>query len=269
MSATLGAGQPAETGAIGIALQMWTVRQQMRAGARACIAEVAGAGYDAVELVGYGDAGFAAVRDRLAETGVQAISQHVPYGRFAQELDTVLAENSELGCSYLVIQQGRHEDWLDADAVRSFAATCNAWGAACRDAGLSLGYHGYHELDQEFAPYGAATRWDLFAAQTDPELLFLQLDTYWVRQTGNDPAALLERFAGRVPTLHLKDTAPAADGTDTTVGDGLLDLPAVLAAAARSGTSWVIVEQEGDPGNALRDIRRSRLNTAQALRVAV
>jgi sugar phosphate isomerase/epimerase len=268
MDGTGGDGRLGGIGDIGIALQMWTVRQQMRADALGCIGKVAEAGYHAVELVGYGDAGFGAVRDRLAETGVRAISQHVPYRRFAEELDTVLTENTELGCSYLVIQQGRHEDWLDADAVRSFAATCNAWGAACREAGLSLGYHGYHELDQEFARYGTATRWDLFAELTDPELLFLQLDTYWVRQTGNDPAALLERFAGRVPTLHLKDTSPAADGTDTTVGDGLLDLPAVLGAAARSGTSWVIVEQEGDPDNAFRDIRRSRQNTAEALSMA-
>jgi sugar phosphate isomerase/epimerase len=249
---------------------MWTVREQMKLDALGCIAEVRAAGYQAVELVGYGNAGFDAVRDRLVEQGVRAISQHVNHRRLSEELDDVIAENVALGCSYLVVQQGRHEDWVDEQAVRSFAATCNEWGAICRDAGLRLGHHGYHEIDQEFAPLGSvtslgpATRWDLFAAETDPDLLFLQLDTYWVRLTGNDPAQLLDRFAGRVPTMHLKDTAVAGEG-DTVVGDGLMDLGGVLAAARQSGTSWVIVEQEGDPDNAFRDIRRSRLNATGAL----
>ncbi len=249
---------------LGIALQMWTVREQMRTDALACIDEVAAAGYDAVELVGYGDAGFDAVRERLAEVGVTAISQHVPYRRLADEFDQVLAEQQGLGSSYLVIQQGRHEDWIDTQAVRDFADTCNRWGRACAAAGLFLGYHGYHELDQEFAPHEGRTRWDLFADLTDPTLVFLQLDTFWVTATGNDPVALIERFAGRVPTLHLKDPAPPG-GTDTTVGDGLLDLVGVLEAAQRCGTRYVIVEQEGNPANAYNDIRRSRHNADLAL----
>jgi sugar phosphate isomerase/epimerase len=244
---------------------MWTVREQMRADSVACIGEVADAGYAAVELVGYGSAGFDAVRDSLGEAGVLAVSQHVPYRRLAEELDAVIAENLELGCSYVVIQQGRHEDWTDDGAVHGFADVANEWGRAFRDAGLSLGHHGYHEMEFEFAPSGSGTRWDLFTALTDPEVLFVQLDTYWVRQSGRDPVALLERFAGRVPTLHLKDTAADAAGTDTTVGDGLMDLPGILDAARRSATQWVMIEQEGDPQNAYRDIRRSLDNTAKAL----
>jgi sugar phosphate isomerase/epimerase len=248
---------------IEIGLQMWTVREQMRADAVGCIAEVAAAGYTAVELVGYGSAGLPAVRDSLREAGVLAVSQHVPYRRFAEELDAVIAENLELGCSYVVIQQGRHEDWIDDAAVLCFAEVANDWGRALRDAGLSLGHHGYHEIEYEFAPSGAGTRWELFTQATDPDLLFVQLDTFWVRQTGQDPVAMLERFAGRVPSLHLKDTTAA--GTDTTVGDGLMDLPAILDAARRSDTQWVMIEQEGDPQNAFRDIRRSRDNAARAL----
>jgi len=254
---------------MGLALQMWTVRDQMRADMSGCLAEVAAAGFDAVELVGYADAGFDRVRSGLVDAGLRAISQHVPYRRLEQECEAVVEENTALGCSYVVIQQGRHEDFLDADSVRSFAATCNEWGSVFRAAGLSLGYHGYHELDQEFAPHEDGTRWDLFAQETDPGLIFLQLDTYWVRHTGNDPAEMLARFAGRVHTLHLKDTATAADGTDTTVGDGMMALPTVLAAARANGTRWVIVEQEGDPVNAFRDIRRSRQNAAEALSLAL
>jgi sugar phosphate isomerase/epimerase len=264
---------------LAVALQMWTVREQMSLDPLGCLLDVADAGYDAVELVGYANAGFDAIRGGLASAGLRAISQHLPYHRFADELDRLIEEHKSLGCDYVVIQQGRHEDWVDADAVRAFADQANAWGAACCDAGLALGYHGYHELDQEFAPYGNATRWDLFAGLIDPELVFLQLDTYWVRRTGHDPVEMLERFAGRVPTLHLKDTARPQDGAargatppptdgavdDTTIGDGLLQLPVVLDAAARNGTRWVIVEQEGDPQHALRDIRRSRGNLLDAL----
>jgi sugar phosphate isomerase/epimerase len=236
-----------------------------------CLGDVADAGYRAVELVGYGDAGFAAVRDRLGQVGLRAMSQHVAYRRLADELDTVIEENLALGCTSVIIQQGRHEDWVDEDAVRSFAATASAWGKACADAGLALGYHGYHELDLEFAPWDNATRWDLFAQETDPNLLFLQLDTYWVTRTGHDPVDLLGRFAGRVPLLHLKDPSPdagamaGADALDTTVGDGLLDLPGVLRAARDTGVRWLVIEQEGDPDRALADIAVSRDNVIAAL----
>jgi sugar phosphate isomerase/epimerase len=248
-----------------VGLQMWTVREQMAADALRCLSQVADAGYRGVELVGYGNVGFEALRDGLGEAGLRAVSQHVAYRRLDHELELVIAENVALGCEYVVIQQGRHDDWVDDSAVVAFAATCTSWARSFRDAGLALGYHGYHELDLEFAAAGNGTRWDLFAETIDPELLFLQLDTYWVRHTGQDPVAMLGRFGGRVPLLHLKDTSTVPGETDTAVGNGLMDLPAVLAAASSAGTRWLFVEQEGDPAHAFGDIRRSRDNVVRAL----
>jgi len=234
----------------------------MASDAPGCLARVAEAGYDTVELVGYGSAGFPAIIDGLTAAGLRAVSQHVPYRRLEDELEPVIAENTALGCRFVVLQQGRHQDWVDADAVRSFAATCNRWGDELGAAGLRFGHHGYHEMDLEFAPEAGRTRWDIFVEETDPDRVFLQLDTYWVRRSGNDPVELLRRLAGRTPLMHLKDTSPDAGGTDTTVGDGLMDLAAVLEAAVETGVQAVIVEQEGDPPNALRDAAVSRRHLA-------
>ena len=104
---------------------------------------------------------------------------------------------------------------------------------------------------------------DLLAAKTEPTLVDLQIDVFWALAAGADPVSLIRHNAGRVPTLHAKEMATGADQKDTTVGDGVTDWAEILAAAKEAGTIWFIVEQEDDPANAYRDIRRSLTNLRQ------
>lgn len=99
--------------------------------------------------------------------------------------------------------------------------------------------------------------YDLLAAQTDPAFVDLQIDVYWVMYAGLDPIELIRRHSGRVPTLHAKEMSNKPDRSDTTVGDGITPWPQLIAAANASGTQWLIVEQEDDPANTYRDIKRS------------
>ncbi len=242
-----------------IALQLYTMREQMAVDAAACLHQVAEAGYAAVEFAGFGTLDAAGARTVLDETGLAAVGVHVDYEDLDADLHRVIDETRELGAASIVVAQARTQDFASADAVCTLAATFDGWGAACRDAGLAFGYHGYHDFDREFAPHGDSTRYDLLVRSTDPELVRVQLDTFWVRHVGDDPVAALHRYAGRVTMLHCKEAAASGSG-DAPVGEGLIDWPAVIAAAAATGVGWLVVEQEDDPANAPRDIATSRAN---------
>ncbi len=74
-----------------------------------------------------------------------------------------------------------------------------------------------------------------------PEL-FAQLDVYWVAKGGQDPVATVKRLADRAPVLHIKDGPLDPPQPMTAVGKGVLDMPAIIAAADESVLEWVIVE---------------------------
>ena len=70
-----------------------------------------------------------------------------------------------------------------------------------------------------------------------------ELDIYWLKKGGQDPAAFIRRYAGRSPQVHLKDM-DANDGSTAEIGSGLLDMKSILAAAKGAGARWLIVEQD-------------------------
>ncbi len=241
---------------IGIALQLYTLRDQAKEDFVGMLREVAAAGYEAVEFAGYGGMDAPALRALIDELGLRAVSSHVGYQRFTQEPEAVIGELQTLGCSYAVVP-GLPQEVRNAESVPGLVEQFNAWGAQCRAAGLRYGYHNHA---WEFEPLGDSTMFDLIAEGTDPGLVDLQIDVFWALVGGRDPVALVEALSGRVPTLHAKEMARAGEELDTTVGDGVTDWAGILPAATAAGTEWLIVEQEDDIANAYRDIRRSLAN---------
>jgi sugar phosphate isomerase/epimerase len=241
---------------IGIALQLYTLREQAKEDFAGTLREVAAAGYEAVEFAGYGDMDTAALRALIDELGLEAVSSHVGYQRFQREPDTVIDELQTLGCDYVIVP-GLPQEVRNVDSVPALVEQFNTWGEQCRAARLRFGYHNHA---WEFAPLGDSTMFDLLAAGTDPNLVDLQIDVFWALVGRRDPVALVESNVGRVPTLHAKELAKPGEELDTTIGDGVTDWPKLLPAATAAGTEWLIVEQEDDIANAYRDIRRSLAN---------
>jgi sugar phosphate isomerase/epimerase len=241
---------------IGIALQLYTLREQAKEDFAGTLREVAAAGYEAVEFAGYGDMDTAALRALIDELGLEAVSSHVGYQRFQREPDAVIDELQTLGCGYVIVP-GLPQEVRNVDSVPALVEQFNTWGEQCRAARLRFGYHNHA---WEFAPLGDSTMFDLLAAGTDPNLVDLQIDVFWALVGRRDPVALVESNVGRVPTLHAKELAKPGEELDTTIGDGVTDWPKLLPAATAAGTEWLIVEQEDDIANAYRDIRRSLAN---------
>ncbi|HEY9594438.1 MAG TPA: sugar phosphate isomerase/epimerase, partial [Spirochaetia bacterium] len=96
-------------------------------------------------------------------------------------------------------------------------------------------------------------------AETDPDAVQVQLDTYWVQAGGGDPAEWLARLKGRASMVHVKDYGVDSGGKPVfeEIGQGNLGWKRILAAARKAGCQWYIVEQDsdwddGDPFQSLR-----------------
>jgi sugar phosphate isomerase/epimerase len=235
-----------------LGLELWSLRNQLKVDVPAGLAIAASDGFTVVETAGtYGLAAgdFAA---QLHAHGLRPVSAHLGFAELEGNLEGSIAQARALGVDYVVVAWiPHHPAHFGVADARAAAAKFNAWGAALKAHGIKFGYHthGY-----EFVPEaGGETPFDVLMSSTQPDLVCLEMDVFWVAHAGVDPVALFQRYPGRWQMLHLKDlrkgakrdatgAAPATD--DVPVGQGEVDWPAVLAAARLAGVKYYFIEDE-------------------------
>jgi sugar phosphate isomerase/epimerase len=134
-------------------------------------------------------------------------------------------------------------------------------GRKAKELGMQLAYHNH---DFEFVKIDGEYALDILYKEVSADILETELDTCWVNVGGEDPAAYIRKYSGRVNILHLKDfVGQKSDNMygligvkDSEkkeaptkfeyrpVGFGKQDFPGILKAAKESGTKWVVVEQD-------------------------
>jgi sugar phosphate isomerase/epimerase len=193
--------------------------------------------------------------DMLEARGIHAVSAHMGYAAMKKDVAAVIRDAKTLGVKFIIIPSLPHgNDGLTVEDAHQIAADFNAWGAACKAAGLRFGSHPH---GPEFHPTGAAggeTVFDVIARETKPELVSFEMDVFWAYQAGQDPVKLLEKYPDRWVMLHVKDMrkgAPrgiftgSAPPTDrVTLGAGEIDWPAILRVAQKNGVQYYFIEDE-------------------------
>ncbi|HET7093633.1 MAG TPA: sugar phosphate isomerase/epimerase, partial [Thermomicrobiales bacterium] len=174
----------------------------------------------------------------------------------------VIADLQTLGAPYGVVPFVPEDQRGGLPTARRLVENLNRWGALCRAQGLGFAYH-HHNFEFDVVPGTAdQTLFELIVTQTDPANVGIEIDVYWAARGGQEPLALLQRLAGRVPLVHLKDLGPAPDFADLPVGAGTLPWDRIIPAAEAAGAQWFIVEQDhpadaiGDAAAALRALTR-------------
>ncbi len=139
-------------------------------------------------------------------------------------------------------------DFADAAAVTTWVQKLDAAGARLRAAGITLGYHN-HAI--EFVKFQGAPLLDYIYAQTRPEHLVAELDTYWIHYGGGDVVDWVRRLRGRQPFIHLKDYGYTRENKPQycEIGAGTLPFRKIIAEAESGGCEWFIVEQDTCPGS--------------------
>lgn len=241
---------PVSRSASETSLQLYTVREKLDLDPAGTFARVAGIGYRNVELYGFVQR-FDAYRAGLADTGMQAPTAHARL--VGQDLPQIFAAAVELGAATVFDPFIDDARWRSADEVRSIADDLNAIAEVATTFGLSIGYHNHaFEFENRFDGVSA---FEALAADLDPRVQ-LQLDTYWAAVGGEgDLPGLLARLGDRVTALHIKDGPLTKDDDDQlAVGQGEMDVPAVLAAAP---TALRVVELDGYRGDVFDAVEQS------------
>lgn len=236
-----------------ISLQLYTVRDLTSRDMPGTLRRISEIGYPAVEFAGYGGHSPQDLRKIIDDLGMRASGAHVPLDSWETDPETVLADMHALNCTHAIVPIAPPERRGEEASVARLAGSFNRWGELCRQAGVTFSYHNH---DFEFALVGGTTMWDVLIRETDPELVHLELDLYWVRYGGADPERMLRDLGDRISLVHLKDMASDAQRSDLPVGEGIMPWPELLNVAEEAGVEWYIAEQD-NPGDAIEDVRIS------------
>lgn len=241
-----------------VAAQLYTVRDhcQNARDLAATAHRLRGIGYGAVQLSGLGPIPETEVVAIMQGEGLVICATHEPSQRILDEPEWVIDQLQRLGCRLTAYPYPAGVDFADEAQVNVLVRKLDAAGARLRAAGLCLGYHN-HAL--EFAPFRGATVLDYIYAQTKPENVVAELDTYWVRHGGGDVVAWVKRMRGRQPFIHLKDFRLTAAGQPMfcEIGAGTLPFREIIAEAEAGGCEWFIIEQDTCPGDPFDSLAQS------------
>jgi sugar phosphate isomerase/epimerase len=254
----------------------YTVRELMRTDPAGTLATIATLGYRYYEV-----ALLPSLAPALQVAGLRQVSAYVPTylvtgNRQAwtvggepllpetYTLQQAIDEAKGRGIRFLVVTYLQKAERGGLDVYRRVAAQLDKAGEACRKAGLGFAYHA-HAF--EYEPVEGVRPIDVLLNETSPRHLGLELDTFWASIAGQDPAAMLNAHAGRVPLVHLKDKAT---GTPVQyderkvpkeafkeIGGGAVDFAALFRAASAAGVEYFFVEQDYCVGSTPLDSLRA------------
>ncbi len=186
--------------------------------------------------------------------GAESLSTH---------FDKIVADCKFLNCKFLRIGMLPSEYIGAKEKALEFSKICDDYASRLKEHGIELYYHNHHI---EFIKYDDKFMLDIMRDST--ELLGFELDVHWIQRGGADPVGVIKDYGSRARLIHLKDykvVAPDFSGIEKddfagrfnafsnvirfgTVGDGSLNMPAIIDAGLAIEAKYMFVEQDNTYG---------------------
>jgi sugar phosphate isomerase/epimerase len=240
-----------------LGLQLFTLRAAMARDVEGTLQRVAAMGYEEVETYGFDPEGIRyyglagkAFAQRLRDHNLSTSSGHYDLNRFVttsvddlkRYVDRCIEGARVLGQEYITWPL-LDEDSRTIDKFKVAAERLNIAGGQIKKAGLQLAYHNH---DFEFVEQNGQIGYDIILKETDPALVKLQMDLYWIAHGSKlTPHQWFERQPGRFVMWHVKDMhRTSRDYTE--VGNGTIDFTRIWPDASLAGMKHFFVEQGGN-----------------------
>lgn len=233
------------------------------------MAKMRAAGYDGIELCGFmlhpsalmvrlltraagmpvGRGGKLPWPRLVKDSGLKVVSVHQDLGSVERDSAAVAKEALGFGTDRVVITGMYRFPYGEEAAVRELAARLNKAGAALKQEGVSLLYHNHNCEFLRVAP--GRTGYDLLLAETDPEYVNFEFDSYWCADCGADPLSVMDALGTRMKLWHINDRGTRQAGPCMTpilksdsmeLGTGSMPLDALCEKAKAAGVEAVILE---------------------------
>ena len=239
---------------IPVALQLYTLREELEKDFTGTLEKVAALGYQGVEFAGFGPLSPEEVKALCDRLDLKPVAAHVPLQRLREELDTVIKELKTVGIGYCVCPYLMPDQRSEAH-YQALIPFLNETGMRLNQEGITLCYHN-HDFELERLEDGRMALEAIYA-DTPADVLQAELDVYWLKKAGEDPAAWLKQYAGRSPLVHLKDMTADEEQFFAELGTGSVDLEAILHLGEEAGVMWWIVEQDASRIGAFESVNIS------------
>lgn len=187
-------------------------------------------------------------------------------------LEKFIQDCKTLGTRYIRIGMMPVTYMASVDTLKDFCRKAEEVAAKLKEEGISLYYHNHHV---EFQKING--RYVIDMVKEWAPNVGVELDVHWVQRGGEDPVRVIPKLAGSLDLLHLKDykiypfgeAVQKAENGEVPmmeyfggcvhfaeVGEGNLDMKAIIEAGLKAGSKYLIVEQDDtygrDPYESLR-----------------
>lgn len=239
------------------------------ASVRQTLAAVKAAGYDGIELCGFmlhpmgfmirmltkaagmpvGGGGNLDWERLVKESGLAVVSLHQDLGSVERDPAAVAEEAKRFGTDTVVITGMYRYDYSSEKAVRELAQRLNAVGRALKGQGIQLLYHNHNCEFLRVAP--GISGYGLLLAETDPDVVNFEFDSYWCADCGADPLRVMDALGKRMKLWHINDRGTRQAGPCMTpilksdsmeLGTGAMPLDALWERAQNANVEAVILE---------------------------
>ena len=240
-----------------IGLQLFTINSLMNREPVASLDRVAKMGYEEVETYGFDPAAMTYYRlparefaRRLQDRNLPTPSGHYDLQRFlrgtADDMNRYVdgcAEGARLLGQRYITWPYLEPATRTIDDYKRVAAWLNAIGTRLNKSGLHVAYH---NGGGEFLVQNGQVGYDIILRETDPALVKLQIDLYWLsHDTTQTPRSWFDKAPGRFEMWHVKDMHKVSRNY-TELGNGSIDYTRIWPDTAMSGMKHFFVEQGGN-----------------------
>ncbi len=259
-----------------VGLQFFSVRNSLKADPEGTMRKIAAIGYKNWETCSFNpdspynyglDMPLDKAQALIKELGVNIIGCHLLSKDLEPENRAALIENLDYQAGINCWNPGLAALFANSlDEVLTYCGYMNEVGKLCKDRGMRFHYHNHHH---EFLQFDGKYILDIIAENTDPELVDIEIDTFWAARGGMDPVALIKKYGSRVTMIHQKDMSADAKvnllehlssrqapvdreelnkfrkPTDfVEIGTGIMDIQAIIDAANEVGVKYITLEQD-------------------------
>ncbi len=195
--------------------------------------------------------------------GLEPMLPGAPGETIVNDFDKIVSDCKALDCNFLRIGMMPLNRMFDKEQIMEFVAKAEDYAHKFAEHGIELYYHTHH---LEFQKFDGEYLLDIIKNNTTK--LGFELDVHWIQRAGVNPVEFVKQYKGRISLLHLKDYRIAAmdiskvDFNDMStfmnvfvntiefaeVGEGNLDIPAIMEAGLEAGAQYFLVEQDEQYG---------------------
>jgi sugar phosphate isomerase/epimerase len=235
-----------------VGLQLYSIKEEMDKDALGTLKKLAAIGYKEIESFAGGKGMYWGMTGKefgtqIKNLGMSLSSTHFGGSEKLSDADwwkKTVDEAAGAGVKYLVASYLSTENTVDG--YKKVSGILNKAGELSKKSGIQIAYHNH---EHGFAKVDGEILYDVLLKETDPSLVAMELDIYWIVKAGGDPAVYFNKYPGRFPLWHVKDMDKVDRNINSDLGKGSIDYIALFKLAKRAGLKYPFIEQENFTGD--------------------